>query len=110
MSADPLDKQLVEAVLSRPRAKAVEFTGKHGDGAARHRRLVGGGIDAAGKAGGDYITGLAEPARKLGGEFPASDRCIPCPDDGDDGSRHEIRIAADGDKGRTSSMWASAGG
>ena len=44
------------------RIDPVVAAGEHRDGPARQRRLVGSGIDAAGKAGHDHITGLARAA------------------------------------------------
>ena len=46
------------------RVEVVEAAGEDGDRAGRERRLVGGGVDAAGEAGGDDEAGLAEAARR----------------------------------------------
>ena len=78
----------------------VEPAGEHGDRAGVDRRRVGGGVDAAGEAGGDRVVGVAKAGRDLGGEFPSRHRGVARADDGDGRPSEAGRVATHGNQRR----------
>ena len=57
--------------------------GEHGNGAGAKAGKMGGGIDAAGEAGDDTESSVAQLARQPFCELYASRRCVARADDGD---------------------------
>ena len=81
------DREKKRLVLGR--IDPVVAAGEHRDGAAGQRRLVGSGIDAAGEAGHDDITRLAELARKSLREREAGSGRVARTHDGDGRARQK---------------------
>jgi hypothetical protein len=78
----------------------VEAAGKYGDCAGRQRRLVRGGVDAAGKAGGNGMAVAAEVAGDAFGGLDSGDRSVARADDGDRRAGEDRGVAAHRDQRR----------